>query len=231
VQNPVVSLTEREREEERARIIRAAYAVVQADAAMDRIWNEPARKFAFLRRLAALDEAEPDEDIPSDPAALLASLSPASEAGFPSYVEVKSTAEYKVALRRWRRAMERIYSVRFLADVERLRAGDHGAVEAALLFLEADPWCFRSGYVKQNLVRYLRHVVLTEDEKDRLRRVMISAVRSGPRMEFREYCRTARVLDSPTLREWLETLSVAWGHGDGVHQRARWMLEAIEGRR
>ncbi len=114
----------------------------------------------------------------------------------------------------------------FQADLSRLRAGDAGAVDAAISFLEADPWFFRSGYAKEEIIAYLNRLPLTEAQAERLRRVVLAAVDGRDRREFRRYCRLARKVDSPALRSELAgRLECA---EPAVRRHARWVLEALK---
>lgn len=109
----------------------------------------------------------------------------------------------------YREAYARLYSPGFLDEVQRLKRREPTGIEYVLAFLEADPWHFRSGYLKSDLVRYLRRVDLTDDDRERLRAVIIAAWQKGPRTEYREYLRLARYLDSPEFRADLETLAAS----------------------
>jgi hypothetical protein len=118
-----------------------------------------------------------------------------------------------------------MYPQPWWAQVSRIEDGSLEGIEPALVFLEADPWCFRSGYTKQLLMRLLRRPRLLYAHQMRLRRVCLAAVYAGPRMEFREYCRTARVVDGTEFRLQLSQVS---RNADGAAgQRARWMLDAL----
>jgi len=114
------------------------------------------------------------------------------------------------------------------AGYERLAAGERDAVEIAVLFLEADPWFFRSGYVKEDLLRRLKRLCLTADASERLRAVLLAAVDLRDRREFRRYCHLARALDAPDLRQALAGRRTS--PDAGVRRRAEWMLAAVEGR-
>lgn len=64
-----------------------------------------------------------------------------------------------------------------------IRAGDGDAVDSAIQFLEADPWCIRSGYVKAELMSALANAPLGDDEKRRLQGVVLNRVkRRQPRL-------------------------------------------------
>jgi hypothetical protein len=127
-------------------------------------------------------------------------------------------------------AFHAMYPTDFWIRVSALAKGDRVGVEDALVFLEVDPWCFRSGYVKQTIARLIRHVQLTEPQRDRLLAALLNGVTVGPRWEFREYCKTARAFETVGFRVKLRQLG---GRSKdvprtGAEQRARWMLEKIE---
>jgi hypothetical protein len=134
---------------------------------------------------------------------------------------------------RWREAAARfhvavagLYSEDFLAEVRRLQAGDAGAVETALNFLEADPWCFRSGYVKENLMRFLVRARLTPSERQRVEQVLLRVVDAGDRREFGRACQLARRHVTDTLRAELKTRLTA--DDPGVLRRALAMLTSLD---
>jgi hypothetical protein len=116
------------------------------------------------------------------------------------------TEQFAAAIREWREARAGAYPGGFWEDYERLRNGDPSGAESAIRFLEADPWFTHAGFTKTRLLRRLKQVALGEDQRDRLRQVMIQAVRSRPRMEFTDYCRFARKIYSSDLRAQLELL-------------------------
>jgi hypothetical protein len=53
----------------------------------------------------------------------------------------------------------------------RLEQGDVEAIEAALVFLEVRPYFFRSGYMRETLMRRLKHVVMNEKQSKRFEAV------------------------------------------------------------
>ena len=81
-------------------------------------------------------------------------------------------------------------------------ADEPGAIEAAVSYLEEDPWVFRSGYGKALLLRRMRRAQLADVQRERLQRVLLHYVDVGPRWDFREACSLARVVsDRPFVRE------------------------------
>jgi hypothetical protein len=94
------------------------------------------------------------------------------------------------------------------------------------LFLEVDPWFFRSGYLKQKLLRALKGAVLTPDEVVRLTDVFLVVVDSRDRREFKEYCRLAAKVGATELRNGLTARLEA--SDEQVRRRAIEMLHYLD---
>lgn len=123
-------------------------------------------------------------------------------------------------------AIDAAYPPGFWEDYERLKNGDARGVKMAIEFLEADPWFFRSGYIKANIARFLKRVTLSSQQVRRLEKVLLKIVDDRNTQEFRNYCRLARVIATPALVEALrERLT---NEKDHCRLRAMWMLFTIE---
>ena len=70
--------------------------------------------------------------------------------------------------------------------------GDRGVIEDCLLYLEVDPWHFRSGYLKEELIRVLKKCPLLERDITRVHRLILNICRGQDRREFRRFCALAR---------------------------------------
>lgn len=137
-----------------------------------------------------------------------------------------ATAAWSAACARFHQACRDLYSPLDLV-VETLRLGDRRAVETAIRFLEADPMCYRSGYLKEKIAHYICRPPLDGDQRARLREVALALVERRNTREFAEYCRLAARLDDPALRS---ALMERLDHPDPkVARRAGWMLDRIEG--
>src|SRR5689334_11403437 len=66
-----------------------------------------------------------------------------------------------------------------LVLVDAVASGDPSAVDAGIRYLEADPWRFRSGYVKQRLLSNLRRYDLDTRQRARLTGVLLRYVDIG----------------------------------------------------
>jgi hypothetical protein len=134
-------------------------------------------------------------------------------------------SQWKVAGRRWQAALDALYAG-VADDAERMRAGEPHGVEAAIAFLELDPWCFRSGYAKQKLLGMLSYQELTAEQADRLRQVLVHAVDVGYRRTLREHRKLARRVDHPELRRELRARLHAPDEG-GRARRAFMLLNVL----
>lgn len=105
-------------------------------------------------------------------------------------------------------------------------------VEAAIAFLEADPWFFRSGYEKQNIIRHLKRAQLTAAQRERLARVVLAVIdghaggvpANRDRVEFRHFGRLACGVWSDFLDE--EVAQRMQSADPGIRRRATWVAEA-----
>lgn len=99
---------------------------------------------------------------------------------------------------------ERLWEDAFLTD---LRASQRLAIEEAILYLEVDPWYFRSGYLKERLIRGLKAAELTGRDRRRLRNVIWRVAGGKNRREYRNYCSLAAVVGDADLIQSLEEIT------------------------
>jgi hypothetical protein len=123
------------------------------------------------------------------------------------------------------RSWNEAFPPNFWQDFEQLKNGYREGLSTGLKFLEADPWFFRSGYVKADLLRYVKKIEFTENETSRIERILLKVVDTRDAREFRDYCQLARVVKTEFLRSELEKRLV---HSDqDICRRAKWMLRAL----
>lgn len=107
------------------------------------------------------------------------------------------------AHRLWFTAINAAYPSGFGEDVDHLRAGDVSGMAGAVSFLEDDPVFYRTGYIKAKLIRYLKPPMLRPEYVPRLQTVVLNLVDRRDDRDFRAYCRLARKVDAPEMREQL----------------------------
>jgi hypothetical protein len=121
---------------------------------------------------------------------------------------------------------------RFYAPFEelkgRLRGGEIGAVEPALEFLEADPWCFRSGYVKADLMHALANGPSLESVRDRVQAIVLNRVEHHEPRLLRYAARLAATVWDDGLEAAVEAIS---RDGDARESAdAQELLDRVRGR-
>jgi hypothetical protein len=119
-----------------------------------------------------------------------------------------------------------VFTDAFRAAVAALKAGDPGGLEYGVRFLEADPWCFRSGYFKARLIPAIARFDLDELMRRRLARVVLAVVDDPRRRrEIREYGTLARAAATPGLRGQLQKRAAA--ANPQIQFNARRILEKL----
>lgn len=109
---------------------------------------------------------------------------------------VKHRGESRVAQDEWKKAAAALHAYEHpvfelwrAETLAGIRAGDRTAIEGALSFLEADPFFFRSGYLKEKVLHALKRAPLTGRDQARLQMVVLRAVEGRFKREFRFYVR------------------------------------------
>jgi hypothetical protein len=103
-----------------------------------------------------------------------------------------------------------VFTDGFFAAVAALKVGDPNGLEYGVRFLEADPWCYGSGYWKARLIPKIVQLELDESMRQRLARVVLAVVDDPRRRrEIRKYGTLARAVATAELRAQLEQRSIA----------------------
>lgn len=96
-------------------------------------------------------------------------------------------------------------SPEFLAAVRR---GDQDAVGEALLFLESDPYCFRSGYIKKKLCHALKKSPLDREKRARIRNYVLHAVCIQRPVSFKDVAALGAHFYTPGFHARAEKLNI-----------------------
>ena len=114
-------------------------------------------------------------------------------------------------------------------EFELLRGGDVTAIEMAIRFLEANPWFFRSGYYKADILKLLRRHPLSDEQCTRMRKVILERVRDRPLREMRAYARFAPKISTPQFEA--EITDVAENANRHAARHAQWVLDCLKSAR
>ena len=96
-------------------------------------------------------------------------------------------------------------SPEFLAAVAQ---GDPDAVGEALLFLESDPYCFRSGYIKKKLCHALKKAPLDREKRSRIRNYVLSCVCIQRPVSFKDIAALGAHFYTPGFHTRAENLKI-----------------------
>jgi len=107
-------------------------------------------------------------------------------------------------------------------EFERQKNGDQEAIELAVQYLEANPWYFRSGYHKAEILKYLKRHPLTQEQCTRLRKIILDRVRGRPVREMRAY---GRFVANEQFEA--ELLTIKENSNRDAARSAGWILEYL----
>lgn len=106
--------------------------------------------------------------------------------------------------------------------LQRVRKNDPDALEAAVSFLVADPHHFRSGYLKENLWRWLQHCTLSASARNRLEKAALLYLDRRISREFWGMCKAMARLGGSEF--WTKVSIRAQAQGTPEAYRALYLL-------
>lgn len=140
------------------------------------------------------------------------------------------SAAWREAARAFRTSYDRLAFPGGLSkEFELLRAGDVTAIEMAIRFLEANPWFFRSGYYKADILKLLRKHSLSEEQCARMRKLVLERVRDRPVREMRAYARFAPKISTPQFEA--EITVIAANADRHAARHAQWVSDCLKSAR
>ncbi len=219
----------------RREIFAAAEELTAASAVLDELlgrqaayrsgWDRLTGRAPVPEKLVAeLSEVRSISDISPEVRAEALQWSMAESPAETAYWQKRRSSDFAAERERFRSAWDRLFTPEFETAVTRLQSGDDSGTEYVIAFIEADPWCYHSGYKKQKYARYLRRVHLTAPQRERLRTAVLDAFTKGRREDLSEYVSLARILDTPEFRDALRRLES--GADEGTSERAARALAA-----
>jgi hypothetical protein len=114
------------------------------------------------------------------------------------------------------------------AGLQALKRCDADAVQSAIRFLDVDPLFFRSGYIKQEILRRLKKAPLTPAMRSDLERPIVRSLEQSGSREFMAYARLAGIVSS---QDGIQALKLKMDHPNPeIRRRARHVLHVIQSR-
>lgn len=106
-----------------------------------------------------------------------------------------------------------------------LKNGDPNAIHTAITFLQTDPIFFRSGYIKEELLRALKKAPLSKKNITALHSLLLDQLQIPARREFRDYCKLAKKIVTDDFINQLQEKTLSTD--ENVSRQAQWMLDTI----
>lgn len=120
----------------------------------------------------------------------------------------------------------RFYLFEDRSFLESLRQGDHDAIAEAILFLETDPYCFRSGFIKKKLCHALKQAPLNREERHQLRNIVLGAVNTQRPVSFADFAALGCRLYTPGFHRRARKLKII--PFKYIFERKRFLLRRLE---
>jgi len=112
------------------------------------------------------------------------------------------------------------------AGMALLKKNDASITELAITYLEANPYFFRSGYIKEEIAHILKRAPLSQDQKERLYKVLLSSASDKDQRKWKAYCNLATVIANSDFCTQLNT-SIAHAADQGIREHLSDMHDAI----
>jgi len=103
-------------------------------------------------------------------------------------------------------------------------AGENDGIEAAIVFLEADPYFFRSGYLKQQIWHRLKRTPQSVEQTQRIEATILSCLRKPTLREFWSMARYVRYRGTDLLWDSIDSLAACESSEEG--RSAYWLTLA-----
>ena len=110
---------------------------------------------------------------------------------------------------------------------DKIKKGDHAWISQAILYLEVDPFYFRSGYFKEKILDTLKSAPLNIEEKSRIQKMLIGIIKKCFRREMKYYGKLAKTVADDSFRDKLLFLKENEESSSEVKTRAEYILQFI----
>ncbi|BCM91315.1 hypothetical protein IAD21_03185 [Abditibacteriota bacterium] len=108
--------------------------------------------------------------------------------------------------------------------LDAIRAGDRNTIEGSLTFLEADPYFFRSGYLKEKVLRAIKRAPLNGRDEVRVQMIILRALEGRYKREFKFYARLIPRIYTPQFENELRVAAKR----TNCHNHAHLVLNALD---
>ena len=138
----------------------------------------------------------------------------------------QSLKEWKEACRLFHEALDLVFPGGLSKQLELLKKHDPTTIDNAITYLKADPYYFRSGYIKQEMLRRLKQAPLTHKQIIQLQDILIDVIQRTGRRENREYYRLAAKIADEKFRARIQEI-MQNSKDPQITNRAQQMLDKL----
>ena len=103
---------------------------------------------------------------------------------------------------------EPFYAYESKEFLQEIAHSDRTAIEKAIVFLDADPYCFRSGFIKKKLCSALKKASLTREDRARLRNIVMKSLLRQRPVSFADIASLGCHLYTPGFHERVKKLDL-----------------------
>jgi hypothetical protein len=108
-----------------------------------------------------------------------------------------------------------------------IKNGHYDWISQGILYLEVDPYYFRSGYFKEEILEALKSAPLTSDFKTRIQKLMIAIIKKCFRRELKYYGKLAKAVSDDTFVEQIRFLMSGEAFSPDVIERAKYIYSFL----
>jgi hypothetical protein len=145
----------------------------------------------------------------------------------------KRTVKNKQFYSEYQKALEEFHNTKSIWEIfevnkayGKIKTGDKDWISQAILYLEVDPFYFRSGYLKEKLLKALKTAPLVE-EKERIQRMLIGIIKKCFRREMKYYCKLAKAVADEAFKDKIQFIKENEESSPEVKTRAEYVLKYI----
>ncbi len=133
----------------------------------------------------------------------------------------------ELQIKSWKSFHKTFDGLAFPGGLERglrlIKQKDPATIDAAITYLEVDPYFFKSGYIMQNIARLLKKIDLTKEQVARIHDLLINSLNRSRRKEY------ALLAKKIATQEFCQRLTSLVNNADDpkISRRAQFMLNII----
>lgn len=108
-----------------------------------------------------------------------------------------------------------------------LQKEDPAIIETAIVYLEADPYFHRSGYIKEEILHILKRISLSKEQIAQLQTLILTALQTSTDRVYKAYCKLANVIQDSAFQEKIRN-SMNQTQDEKIRARTEYLLNILQ---